>query len=112
MTSLCTRTAIENVDAEVHAFGRPVTINIMHQDNVFVMDETEDNTHGGNGSIKGGEKKVVPRGKVVMEEVGIKDSRFTLAPFHDLNGELRCLVVIFAAEKLNPCWVLGVDIIY
>ena len=46
------------VDAEVHAFVWPESINMTFRDNVFVMDETGDNTHGKNDSIKGGEKKI------------------------------------------------------
>ena len=91
------------VDAEAHAFKQPVTIDIMRRDNVFVIDETGDNNHGENDSIKGGGNKVITRGKVPREEVGIKDSYFTLALFHDIIGELQCLVVIFAADKLNLC---------
>ena len=52
------------VEDEALAFGRPVNISITRPENVFVMDETGDNTHGKSDSIKGGEKKVVPAGEV------------------------------------------------
>ena len=49
----------------------------------------------------------MPRGKIPREEVGITNSHFTLAPFNDFNGDLRCLTIIFAGEKLHPGWALG-----
>jgi len=98
------------VEDEALAFGRPVNISITRPENVFVMDETGDNTHGKSDSIKGGEKKVVPAGEVPREEVGIEDSHFTVAPFHDLTGQLRFLVLIFKGTKLKPSIALGVDV--
>ena len=58
------------INEESRAFGRPVTIKYTRPHTVFFMDETGDNTHGKEDSIKGGERKVVPRGEVPREEVG------------------------------------------
>jgi hypothetical protein len=36
----------EIVEDESLAFGRPVTVNYLHPENVFFFDETRDNMHG------------------------------------------------------------------
>ena len=98
------------VDNEKDGFGRPVTIAYTDPSNVFVIDETGDNTTGKNDGNNAGEKKVGPKGQIPKETVGIKDSHFTVLPVHDLTGKFRLVAVIFASEKLNPSWALGVDI--
>ena len=90
------------VDDKAHAFGWPVIIKYTCPCNVFFMDDTRDNTHGKDGSIKGGEKKVVPAGEVLREEIGANNAHSTVAPFNDSTGQLQCVVVVFPAEKLNP----------
>ena len=87
------------VNNESHAFGRPMKIKYTRPHNLFFMDETWDNTHGKEDSIKGGERKVVPRGEVPREEVGVNNAHYTVAPFNDATGQLRCVVVIFSVEK-------------
>ena len=98
------------VDNEADGFGRPVTIKPLRPRNVFLMDETGNNTHGKDDCKRGGEQMVVPCGEIPKEEVGVNNSHYTLAPFTDLNGDLRFLVVIFAAAKVRPCWAMGVDV--
>lgn len=91
-------------------FGRPVTIDITEPSNVLVMDETGDNTHGKDDGNNAGEKKVVPKGQIPKERVGIKDAHYTVLPVNDVSGRLRCLAVIFKGEKLSPSLVLGCDV--
>lgn len=98
------------VEDENLAFGCPVTINITRRENIFCMDETGDNTHGKNDCKKGGEKKVTVKGLIPRELVGIRDSHFTVAPVTDFNGDLRIVVVIFAAEKVPDKFCVGVDV--
>ena len=52
------------------------------------MDETGDNTHGKEDSRRGGKNKVVPRGEVPKEEVGVNEAHFTPTPFNDFSGDL------------------------
>ena len=80
----------EIIEDESLAFGRPVTIDFTPRGrkNTFLMDEMGDNTHRKSDSNKGGEKKVVPKGKIPLEEVGINDAHYTVAPFNVLDGHL------------------------
>ena len=55
----------EIVQDETLAFGHPVTSVIEIPENIFVMDEAGDNTHGKDDGNNGGEKKVVPKLKNV-----------------------------------------------
>ena len=52
------------VDDVSLAFGHPVTINYVRPENVFFLNETGDNTHGKDNRNQGGQRKVVPRGKI------------------------------------------------
>ena len=40
----------------------------------------------------------------------MNEAHFTLTPFNDFSGGLRLVVLIFAGEKMNPLWLMGVDI--
>ena len=60
------------VEEEVLGFGRLVTLTPKRPHNAFLMGETGDNTHGKEDSRQGGKKKVVPRGKVPKEAMGMK----------------------------------------
>ena len=42
--------------------------------------------------------------------VGVSYSHYSLAPFNNLVSHLRCVVMIFAADNLQPSWALGVDV--
>lgn len=86
-----------------------IHINIVDPSNVFVMDETGDNTCGKNDGNNAGEKKVVPKGQVPKERVGIKDAHYTVVPINDLTGRLRCVAVIFKGEKVVPSMAVGCD---
>ncbi len=57
---------------------------------------------------QGGQRKVVPRGKIPIELVGVKDSHYTITPITDATGILRFLTVIFAAKEVSPEWSLGI----
>ena len=98
------------VNDEKLAFGLPVTINIIHPDNVFYMDETGSNTNGKSDKRNGGEKKVVGTGTTPREIVGTRDSHFTVVPVTDGTGELRVVVIIFASKNLNADWMGGEDV--
>jgi hypothetical protein len=100
----------EIVDDVSLAFGHPVTINYVRPENVFFLDETGDNTHGKDDGNRGGQRKVVPRGEIPKELVGVKDSHYTITPITDATGTLRFVTVIFAAKEVSPVWSLGVDI--
>jgi hypothetical protein len=45
---------------------------------MYFLDKTGDNTHGKNDGNRGGQRKVVPKGKIPKELVGVKDSLFTV----------------------------------
>lgn len=98
------------VQDEKLAFGRPVTCNITRPENIFCLDETGSNTHGKDDAVNGGEKKVVPKGQIPKEIVGIRNSHFTVVPVSDFTGKLRFVTLIFAGKTLLPSWVLGMDI--
>ena len=98
------------VNDETLAFGHPVTIKYLRPENVFFLDETGDNTHGKDDGNRGGQRKVVPKGEIPKEIVGIKDSHFTITPITDATGKLRFVVVIFAAKEVLPEWSLGIDV--
>ena len=98
------------MDDEALAFGHPVTIKYLRPENVFFLDETGDNTHGKDDGNQGGQRKVVPKGEIPKEIVGIKDSHFTITPITDATGKLQFVVVIFAAKEVLPEWSLGIDI--
>ena len=68
------------VEDESLAFGRPVTVYYLRPENVFFLDETGDNTHGKDDGNRGGQRKVVPKGEIPKELVGVKDSHFTVTP--------------------------------
>ncbi len=74
------------------------------------MIKTGDNTHGKDNGNQGGQRKVVPRGIIPKELVGVKDSHYTITPITDAIGALRFIMVIFAAKEVLPVWSLGVDI--
>lgn len=99
-----------NIVQESLAFGLPVTIAFRRARNCFVLDETGTSTHGKDDCQKGGQKKVVPAGEIPREMVGIKHSHFSVLPISNFEGELVFVTVIFASEKLNPTWALGVDV--
>jgi hypothetical protein len=65
---------------------------------VFCLDKTGDNKQGKTDGNRGGQKKVVPRGKIPKELVGVKDSHFTITPITDLTGNLRFVTVIFCRK--------------
>ena len=98
------------VEDETLAFGHPVTIEYLRPENVFFLDETGDNTHGKDDGNRGGQRKVVPKGEIPKEIVGVRDSHFTITPITDATGKLRFVVVIFAAKEVSPEWSLGIDI--
>ncbi len=72
----------------MHTFGCPVTIDYVHPENVFFLDEMGDNTHGKDDGNQGSQKKVVPKGEIPKELVGVKDSDFTITPIMDATGTL------------------------
>ena len=74
------------------------------------MDETGDNTHGKDDKSQGGEKIAAPTGVVPKEEVGVKDSHFTVVPIHNLCGELDMVVIIFKGEELKLSLCFGLDV--
>jgi hypothetical protein len=98
------------VDDVSLAFGHPVTINYVRPENVFFLDETGDNAHGKDDGNRGGQRKVVPRGEIPKELVGVKDSHYTITPITNATGTLRFVTVIFVAKEVSPVWSLGVDI--
>ena len=77
---------------------------------MYFLDETGDNTHGKDDGNQGGQRKVVPKGEIPKELVGVKDSHFTVTPITDATGTLRFVTVIFAAKDVSPEWSLGIDI--
>ena len=91
----------EIVEDESLAFGRPVTVNYLHPENVFFWDETGENTHGKDDGNRGGQRKGVPKGEIPKELVAVKDSHFTVAPITDATGTLRYVTVIFAAKEVS-----------
>lgn len=98
---------VENI---FEGYGHAVTIKITHPENIFVMDETGDNTHGKDDKNSGGQKIVAPTGVVPKEEVGVKDSHFTVVPIHNLCEELVMIVIIFKGEQLKLSWCFGLDV--
>jgi hypothetical protein len=96
--------------ANMHTFGHPVTIDYTHPENVFFLDKTGDNMYGKDDGNQGGQKKVVPKGEIPKELVGVKDLHFTIAPITDATGTLRIVMEIFSGKELSPEWSLGIDI--
>ncbi len=76
------------VDDETLAFGHPVTIKYIRPENVFFLDETGDNTHGKDDGNRGGQRKVEPKGEILKEIVGVRESHFTITPITDATGKL------------------------
>jgi hypothetical protein len=74
------------------------------------LDETGDNTHGKDDGNRGGQRKVVPKGEIPKELVGVKDSHFAVTPITNATGTLRFITVIFAAKEVSPEWSLEFDI--
>ena len=56
---------------------------------MFFLDKTGDNTHGKDDGKQGGQKKVVLKGEIPKELVGVKDLHFTITPIMDATGTLR-----------------------
>lgn len=98
------------VDDESRAFGTPVSLNLTRPENIFVLDETGDNTHGKEDAVKGGQKMMCLKGQVPREEVGVSDRHFTVVPVTDLTGRLRAYAIIFKGDVLDATWPLGIDI--
>ena len=98
------------VDDESRAFGTPVSLNLTRPENIFVLDETGDNTHGKEDAVKGGQKMMCLKGQVPREEVGVSDRHFTVVPVTDLTGRLRAYAIIFKGDFLDATWPLGIDI--
>ena len=78
--------------------------------NLFVFDETGDNTHGKDDRNNRGKRVVVPAGVIPKQLVNIKNSHFTVVPVSNLRDELVFVTIIFKGEKLLPVWSMGVDI--
>lgn len=97
------------VEDESLAFGCPVSINIIHPNNVFCMDETGDNTHGKSDGKKGGEKFLCGKNQTPKLMTGSRDSHFTSVPFTNFCGDMVFLVVIFASKKMPRHWCAGDD---
>ncbi len=66
--------------------------------------------HGKEDGNQGGQRKVIPRGKIPKEFVGLKDSHNMITTITDATGILRFVTVIFAAKEVSPEWSLGIDI--
>ncbi len=98
------------VDDESLAFGHPITIYNVRPNNVFFLDETGDNMHCIKDGNRGSQRKVIPRGKIPKELVGVKDSHYTITPITDATGALRFVTVVFAGKEVSPEWSLGIDI--
>ena len=98
------------VEDEKDGYGRKVPIDITRPQNVFVYDETGDNTHGKDDSNNGGEKVVVPAGVIPKQLVSIKNAHFTVVPVNNLLGELVFVTLIFKGDKLLPVLTMGVDV--
>ena len=77
---------------------------------MYFLDETRDNTHGKDDGNQGGQRKVVSKGEIPKELVGVKDSHFTVTPITGATGTLQFVTVIFAAKEVSPEWSLGIDI--
>ena len=95
---------------EANAHGHPVTIDIIHPENVFAADECGDNTNGKDDAKQGGEKRLVPVGNIPKCLVGISNSHFTICPLCNLLEKLVLVVVIFKGKKFQAIWGMGVDI--
>ncbi len=100
----------EIVNNETLAYGYSVTIKYLRPEDVFFLDETGDNTHGKDDGNQGGQRKVVPRGEVPKELVGVRDSHFTVTPITDATGTLRFIVLTFAAKDVLPELSLGINV--
>jgi len=98
------------VEDERDGYGRPVQVDVFRPENVFVMDECGDNTHGKDDGNRAGEKKVVPRGSIPAEVVSTKNSHFSILPVSNLLGQTVLVTIIFKGEKLSPAWPLGCDV--
>jgi len=98
------------VEDEKDGYGRPVQVDVFRPENVFVMDECGDNTHGKDDGNRAGEKKVVPRGAIPAEVVSTKNSHFSILPVSNLLAETVLVTVIFKGERLSPAWALGCDV--
>ncbi len=91
-------------------FGHPVTIKYIRPENVFFLDETDNNTQEKDNGNRGGQRKLVPKGEIPKEIVGVRDSHFTITPITDAIGKLRFVMVVFAANEVSPEWSLGIYI--
>jgi hypothetical protein len=91
----------------MHTFGRPVTIDYVRPANVLFLDETGDSTHGKDDGNRGGQKKVVTKGEIPKELVGVKDSHFTITPITDATDTLRFVTIIFAGKSFHLSGLLG-----
>jgi hypothetical protein len=77
---------------------------------MYFLDKTGDNTHGKNDGNRGGQRKVVPKGKIPKELVGVKDSLFTVTLITNATSTLWFITVIFGANEVSPEWSLSIDI--
>eukprot|EP00956_Cyclotella_meneghiniana_P012685 scaffold18029_cov37-Cyclotella_meneghiniana.AAC.4 len=93
----------------VDALGMQIEHTWVYPENVFVMDETGDNTNGKNQGNNGGEKVVVPKGMVPRNLTGIGDNHYTVIPVTNLLGVTVIICIIFAGEEMKASWALGID---
>jgi hypothetical protein len=78
-----------------------VTVYFAHPENVFFLVNTRDNTTGKDNDNQGGQKKVVPRGEIPKELLGVKDSHYTITPIDDATGVLR-FVMEYLQDRSFP----------
>lgn len=79
-------------------------------ENIFVLDESGNNTCRRNNKNNAGKKLVCPTGVTPRQEVGIKNEHFTVVPVTNLLGELVVVLIILKGEKLQESWCFGLDV--
>lgn len=97
------------VEHEEEAFGLPTRYRLLHPNKLLFVDEVGSNTSQAKDGNMGGEKFLVLNKERPLQRSACKDSHFTVLGFTTASGEAVMCAIVFAAQELDPGWVLGLD---
>jgi len=83
---------------------------LFHPNKLLFMDEVGSNTSQAKDENIGGKKFVLLNDARPQQRIACKDTYFTILSFTTTSSDAVMCCIIFAAQELDPAWVLGLDL--